>query len=78
MGTDNSKAELAQIGRRIRELREQRGYTQERFAEEIGLDRAYYGGIERGERNVAALNLLTIARGLGVKVGDLFHLVEGQ
>lgn len=63
---------LIALGRRIRELRESQGYSQEGFAAEVGLDRAYYGGIERGERNVAALNLIQIALTLGVEVGELF------
>lgn len=42
------------------------------FAAEIGLARAYYGGVERGERNIAVENLVRIAAGLGVEVGDLF------
>jgi len=37
-----------------------------------GLDRAYYGRVERGEANVAALNLSKIAETLGVDVGDFF------
>ncbi|MBI2799003.1 MAG: helix-turn-helix transcriptional regulator [Gammaproteobacteria bacterium] len=49
------------IGERIRELRLKAGYSQEGFAAEAGLDRAYYGGVERGERNIAALNLVMIA-----------------
>jgi len=44
----------------------------EYFAAQAGLDRAYYGGIERGERNVAALNLIKIAVALGSEVGELF------
>lgn len=63
---------LIALGRKIRELRESQGYSQEGFAAEVGLDRAYYGGIERGERNVAALNLIQIAATLGVEVGELF------
>lgn len=72
MQAKEGREELRLLGRRIRELREQRGFTQEGFAEEIELDRAYYGGVERGERNVAALNLIRIARGLKVPVGELF------
>lgn len=66
------KKHLLALGGRIRSLREAKGASQEGFAEEAGLDRAYYGGIERGERNVAALNLIKIALALGVEVGDLF------
>jgi len=64
--------ELAALGKHIRRLREARGFSQEGFAAAAGLDRAYYGGIERGERNVAALNLMRIARTLDVDVGELF------
>ena len=67
---------LAKIGLRIRALRASRGFTQESFASEAGLDRAYYGGVERGERNISALNLIRIASALGVEVGELFPLVE--
>ena len=63
---------LEALGCQIRKLREAKGFTQEDFAAEAGLDRAYFGGVERGERNVAALNLIKIAAALGVEVGDLF------
>lgn len=63
---------LAALGEHIRKLREARKFTQEGFAHEVGMDRTYYGDVERGTRNVAALNLVRIARGLGVEPGDLF------
>lgn len=63
---------LKLFGARVRELRKAAGYSQEDFALEIGLDRTYMGGVERGERNVAVLNLRKIAEGLRVTVGDLF------
>lgn len=65
-------SDLVVLGNRLRTLRAERGWSQEGFAHHCGLDRAYYGGIERGERNVAALNLLRIARALDVNVGELF------
>lgn len=65
-------AHLVAIGQQIRKIREERGYSQEGFAMELGMDRAYYGGIERGERNVSALNLVRLAKNLNVEVGDLF------
>jgi len=64
--------ELIKLGRRVRELRIKKGFSQEAFAYEINLDRTYVGGIERGERNIAAINLIRIAKGLNVEVGDLF------
>ncbi len=43
------------------------GWSQEKLAEEAGLHWTYIGGIERGERNVALLNIVRIARALRVK-----------
>ena len=63
---------LVQIGSRIRAIREARGISQEQMAMDAGLDRAYYGRIERGEVNVAALNLLKIAESLETEVGEFF------
>lgn len=63
---------LTLLGQEIRRLRENKGLSQEEFAGLAGIDRAYYGGIERGERNVAALNLIKIAEALDVEVGELF------
>ncbi len=62
---------LVLLGRRIRALRKSKGYTQESFAADAGLGRSYYGAIERGERNVAALNLMKAARLLNVEPGEL-------
>ena len=63
---------LIKIGKRIRELRKTKGFSQEAFAYEVGLDRTYMGSVERGERNIAALNLVRIAKTLKVEVGELF------
>jgi transcriptional regulator with XRE-family HTH domain len=63
---------LVEIGSRIRALRTAKGLSQEEAASKAGLDRAYYGRVERGEANIAALNLLRIARALEVTVGQFF------
>ena len=63
---------LRLFGERLRELRTERGLTQEQLAEAAGVDRNYIGQIERGERNVALVNIVTIARALRVKPADLF------
>jgi transcriptional regulator with XRE-family HTH domain len=68
---------LIQVGQKIRSHREQEGMSQEKMADQAGLDRAYYGGIERGERNVAALNLIKIAFALKVEIGELFPSLAG-
>lgn len=63
---------LIKIGKRIRELRKEKGFSQEGFAFEVGLDRTYMGSVERGERNLAAINLIKIAKSLKIEVGELF------
>lgn len=63
---------LIKIGRTIRELRKEKGFSQESFASEVGLDRTYMGSVERGERNIATLNLIRIAKTLKVEIGELF------
>lgn len=65
------RPELQALGNRIRTLRLQRGMTQEVLADNARLHRTYVGGIERGERNVAYLNLLAIAQALNVPVARL-------
>jgi len=69
--TTNTKI-LQNIGRNIRKYREQKGWSQEELAFECGLHRTYIGSIERGERNITVLNLITIQNKLEVKISDLF------
>ena len=47
--------------------------SQEEFADMCGLDRTYIGGIERGERNVALVNIEKIANALRLSLADLFR-----
>lgn len=50
----------------VRRYRQARGLSQQDFANEIEMDRTYYGGVERGERNVSIDNLERIAKGLEI------------
>ena len=61
------------FGRRIRELRKLRGWSQEEFAACVGLDRSYVGGVERGERNISLENICLIAETLQVPSAHLFE-----
>ena len=67
---------LIKLGKKIRDLRKEKGFSQESFAYEVGLDRTYMGSVERGERNIAALNLIRIAKTLKVEVGALFPIAR--
>lgn len=63
---------LRLFGERLRELRMERGLSQERLAELAGLDRNYIGQIERAERNVALVNIVRIAQALEIEPMQLF------
>jgi transcriptional regulator with XRE-family HTH domain len=54
------------VGQNLRAYREQRGLSQEAFAEVLGVHRTYMGGIERGERNLTLKSLERIAAQLSV------------
>lgn len=62
---------LVGLGLAIRKLRSEQGLSQEGLAHEIGLDRSYIGGIERGEHNLTLMNLLKIAEKLGIDPSEL-------
>jgi transcriptional regulator with XRE-family HTH domain len=69
----NQKRSIQQrFGKKVRQLRENRGWSQERFAGECGLHRTYVGGIERGERNPTLKNIYAIAEALGEPLKALF------
>jgi transcriptional regulator with XRE-family HTH domain len=57
---------------RIKELRQQQGLSQEKFALKIDMDRTYYASVEAGKRNVSLKNIKKIADGFGVSLEELF------
>lgn len=59
------------FGAAVRAVREDRGLSQEGLGFECDLDRTYVSGIERGVRNPTLAVILRLAKGLGVKPGDL-------
>lgn len=61
------------FGKTVRHKRHKLGVSQEAFADLCELDRTYIGGVERGERNIALLNIEKIARALGLSVAELFR-----
>jgi transcriptional regulator with XRE-family HTH domain len=63
------------FGRALRQKRSKMGVSQEAFADLCGLDRTYVGGIERGERNVALVNLEKISKALDLSLSELFRHV---
>ena len=64
---------LAIFGQRVIELRKEKGWSQEHLALESGLARSYLGGVERGQRNIAVLNIYRLAEALGVPPASLLE-----
>ena len=61
------------LGQRIRELRNNKGISQEKFALSIGMDRTYFASVEAGKRNISIVNIEKIAHGLDVSLSELFQ-----
>ncbi|MDD2914972.1 MAG: helix-turn-helix transcriptional regulator [Gallionella sp.] len=59
------------FGHRLAELRRAKGWSQEKLALESGLARSYLGGVERGQRNIALVNICKLAETLGVSPSEL-------
>jgi len=64
---------LKTIGNNVRKQRKLREWSQERLAEEAGLHPTYISGIERGVRNVSALNIERVAKALKIKPHQLLE-----
>lgn len=60
------------LGRRLKELRTEKGLSQESFALQAGLGRAYYWRLESGQINVTLETLVRIAGALDIELHDLF------
>ena len=61
------------LGMRLKKLRLSKGYSQEKFALLISMDRTYYASVESGKRNVSLINIKKIADGLGMSLSELFE-----
>lgn len=62
---------LKQFGDRVRQIRTERGISQEKLAELCELHRTYISTIERGRRNVSLVNIHAIASALQIPMSEL-------
>ena len=60
------------VGKRIKELRQQQGMSQEEFAFKCDLDITYITSLERGRRNVSLENLEKIAKAFNMTLSQFF------
>ena len=60
------------FGLKIKELRKERGLSQEKLAHLAEIDRTYLPSIEKGERNVSIEIVERLANALNIKIKDLF------
>ena len=64
---------LRALGSAIRSIRKEQGISQEELSHICGIDRSHMGRIERGERNVAILNILKIARAMSCPPSEILR-----
>ncbi len=71
-GSARSDRWKRQFGERVRELRSERGLSQEQLAHAAGVHRTYMGAVERGEQNISLTNMHELADALDVPMSGFF------
>jgi len=67
---------LVLFGQHLVQLRKERGWSQEQLALECGMARSYLGGVERGKRNIALLNICKLADALSVSPAEMLKFLD--
>lgn len=60
------------VGKRVKELRNKLGISQEELADNAQLDRTYITSVECGKRNISIVNIEKLANALNVSLADFF------
>lgn len=68
---DSKQNILIKFGERVREIRKEKGLSQEELAHKADLHRTYIGMIERAEKNITLINIEKIADALEVNTKEL-------
>ncbi len=61
------------IGLRIKELRTEKGFSQQELSYRSDIDRTYITQVENGKRNISINNIEKIAKALNVSLKELFN-----
>jgi transcriptional regulator with XRE-family HTH domain len=69
--SQNVEVMLAELGNRIKELRKDKGLSQQQLATEADLDRSYISAVENGKQNVSFATIKGISDALGIGLSDL-------
>lgn len=64
------------FGYKVKELRQARNLSQEKFALQIDMDRTYLASVESGKRNISLENISKIAVGLEISLEELFRGIK--
>lgn len=67
---------LIALGQNVRKRREALGLTQEMLSDKADLDQTYISGIERGLRNPGIVNIVKLAKALGISAAELCKGVD--
>lgn len=66
------------FGFTVKQIRNEIGISQEKFALQIGMDRTYFASVEAGKRNLSLNNIQKIANGLNISISELFSQIEAS
>jgi transcriptional regulator with XRE-family HTH domain len=69
---------LIKFGEKVREIRKEKGLSQEQLSFKADLHRTYIGMIERAEKNITLVNIEKIANALEISVNDLMNFKNGK
>ena len=69
---------LIKFGGKVREIRKEKGLSQEQLSFKADLHRTYIGMIERAEKNITLVNIEKIANALEISVNDLMNFKNGK
>ncbi|MFA7435029.1 MAG: helix-turn-helix transcriptional regulator [Bacilli bacterium] len=75
MKDDNNTINIL-FGKRVRQLREKKGISQEQLGFDVGLHRTYIGQVERAEKNITLKNIEKIAKQLDVNISELMDFTK--
>lgn len=64
------------FGKFLKQVREEAGLSQEEFAYKLGINRTYYGNLERGENSISIDIQQKISRKLNIPLSEIFRQVE--